>query len=374
MRGAAAGLAGRHILMTADAVGGVWQYAASITGELAREGCRVTIAVMGPAPDADQRAALEGLAGVRLIETGLPLDWTCGGPAEVAAAAREVARLAHRSGADLLHCNSPALIGAAPMPVPVVAVAHGCIATWWKAARAGAPVEPGLTWHGELMRRGLASADAAVAPSESFAAMLRATYRLADTPLVVRNGRPPVARPRLGEDPMNAVLAAGRMWDPVKNGALIDRIAALIGPRLLAAGALRGPHGETIDFAHAVALGHVPAAELAALLARRPIFVSPATFEPFGLAVLEAAGAGCALVLSDIPTFRELWDGAALFADPQDGEGFADAIARLEASSDLRGALGAAARARAERLTPEACMRGMAAIYAGLLAEREVAA
>ncbi len=374
MRGAAAGLAGRHILMTADAVGGVWQYAAGLARELAREGCRVTLAVMGPAPDADQRAAIERLAEVRLIETGLPLDWTCSGPAEVAAAAREVARLAHRLDADLVHCNSPALIGAAPMPVPVVAVAHGCIATWWKAARGGAPVEPGLTWHGELMRRGLASADAAVAPSESFAAMLRATYRLANTPLVVRNGRPPVARPRLGEAPMNAVLTAGRMWDPVKNGELIDRIAALIGPRLLAAGALRGPQGESIDFAHAVALGHVPAAELAALLARRPIFVSPATFEPFGLAVLEAAGAGCALVLSDIPTFRELWDGAALFADPQDAEGFADAIARLEASPDLRGALGAAARARAERLTPEACMRGMAAIYAGLLAEREVAA
>lgn len=173
---------------------------------------------------------------------------------------------------------------------------------------------------------------------------------------------------------MNAVLAAGRMWDPVKNGALIDRIAALIAPRLLTAGALSGPNGETIDFAHAVALGHVPAPELAALLARRPIFLSPATFEPFGLAVLEAAGAGCALVLSDIPTFRELWDGAALFADPQDAEGFADAIARLEASPDLRGALGAAARARAERLTPDACMRGMAAIYTGLLAEREVAA
>ena len=39
-------------------------------------------------------------------------------------------------------------------------------------------------------------------------------------------------------------------------------------------------------------------------------------YEPFGLAVLEAAQAGCALVLSDIPTFRELWDGAAMFVPP----------------------------------------------------------
>ena len=38
-----------------------------------------------------------------------------------------------------------------------------------------------------------------------------------------------------------------------------------------------------------------------------------ARYEPFGLAVLEAAQAGMRLVLSDIPSFRELWDGAATF-------------------------------------------------------------
>ena len=52
------------------------------------------------------------------------------------------------------------------------------------------------------------------------------------------------------------------------------------------------------------------------MMARTAVFVSPALYEPFGLAVLEAAQAGCALVLSDIPTFRELWDGVALFVAP----------------------------------------------------------
>ncbi len=50
----------------------------------------------------------------------------------------------------------------------------------------------------------------------------------------------------------------------------------------------------------------------------RPIFVSTSLYEPFGLAVLEAAQAGCPLVLSDIATFRELWDGAAIFFPPGD--------------------------------------------------------
>ena len=32
---------------------------------------------------------------------------------------------------------------------------------------------------------------------------------------------------------------------------------------------------------------------------RAEVFVSPAVYEPFGLTVLEAAAAGCALVLAD---------------------------------------------------------------------------
>lgn len=43
------------------------------------------------------------------------------------------------------------------------------------------------------------------------------------------------------------------------------------------------------------------------------IYVHPALCEPFGLAVVEAAQAGCALVLSEIAPLRENWEGAALF-------------------------------------------------------------
>ncbi len=56
------------------------------------------------------------------------------------------------------------------------------------------------------------------------------------------------------------------------------------------------------------------------------VFASCARYEPFGLAVLEAAQAGMALVLSDIPSLREIWDGAAMFADPRDAAGFAAAL------------------------------------------------
>ena len=43
------------------------------------------------------------------------------------------------------------------------------------------------------------------------------------------------------------------------------------------------------------------------------IFLHPAFYEPCGLSVLEAARCRCCLVLSDIPSLRELWEGAAIF-------------------------------------------------------------
>jgi glycosyltransferase involved in cell wall biosynthesis len=113
--------------------------------------------------------------------------------------------------------------------------------------------------------------------------------------------------------------------------------------------------------------------ELAAHLAARPVFVSAAIFEPFGLAVLEAAQAGCPLVLSDIPSFRELWDGAATFVTPGDEDGFVDAITRLLDQSDLRAERGRAAVARAARYTPAATATAMCGLFGQVLDRRAAA-
>ena len=83
--------------MTADAVGGVWQYATDLAGELGSAGHRVTLALLGPPPSQVQREQAAEIPGLRLIETGLPLDWLSQGPQPVQAAAEEIARIAaHR--------------------------------------------------------------------------------------------------------------------------------------------------------------------------------------------------------------------------------------------------------------------------------------
>lgn len=98
-----------HLLMTADAVGGVWTYALDLARGLSGAGLRVTLALLGPSPQPDQRAAARDVPGLELIDTGLPLDWMAEEPAAIRRSALALGALARRLGVDLVHLNSPAL-------------------------------------------------------------------------------------------------------------------------------------------------------------------------------------------------------------------------------------------------------------------------
>lgn len=359
-----------RILLTIDAVGGVWQYGLDLARGLGALGIETVIASLGPPPGAAQAAELRAVRGARLIDTGLPLDWLCDAPGPVLAAGRAITDLARDEHVDLVQLNMPTLAAAAS-PLPTVAVTHGCISTWWQAAKPGQPLDPRYRWHAALMRDGLHAADDVVAPSASYARMVARHYRLTRVPGVVRNGRTALVSPA-APPAQDCVLTVGRLWDRVKRADLLDRAAARLSIPFHAAGAAHGPHGETVALEHLNLLGQIDTAALARRLAARPVFVSAACFEPFGLAVLEAAAAGCALVLSDIPTFRELWDGVAIFVAGEDDADYARAIQTLIGDGMLRLQMGDAARTRAARYVPAAMAQAMLAIYAGVADARLV--
>ncbi|WP_245579177.1 glycosyltransferase family 4 protein [Inquilinus limosus] len=359
----------RRLLMTADAVGGVWSYALDLAAALARRhGVETTLAVLGPLPDEDQRWSAGLVPGLRLVETALPLDWLAGRPEEVEVAGRRIAALAVETGAEIVQLNAPALAARAVFPVPTIAVHHSCVTTWWGAVRTG-PLPEDFVWRSELVGRGLFAADAAVAPSRAFARATQSAYRLPALPHAVWNGR--TAPPEPEAAPAGAaefVFGAGRLWDEGKNVQALDGAAARLGVRLLLAGPLTGPNGASVAPRHGLCLGTLGAEAMRDCLARRPVFASTALFEPFGLAVLEAAQAGCALVLSDIPTFRELWADAAVFVSPRDEAAIAAALDRVLRDRGLRDQLGEAARRRAARYTIAAMADRMAGLYRGLAA------
>ena len=78
-------------------------------------------------------------------------------------------------------------------------------------------------------------------------------------------------------------------------------------------------------------------------------------------------------MLSDIPGFRELWDGAATFVGLDDDDGWVAAIEALALAPERRFALGKAASTRAARYTPDATARAMHAVYRASLAARPAA-
>jgi glycosyltransferase involved in cell wall biosynthesis len=359
----------KRLLLVTDAVGGVWQYSVDLARALAPFGYQAVLALIGPAPSGAQRASERGL---RLIETGLPLDWLVADRAALRQAGKALAALARREGADLVQVGSAALLADSAFDVPTIAVQHSCLASWWKAVR-GTPLPPDFRWRAELVRAGLDAADAIVAPSRAFASVTRRIYDLPSAPRVVHNGRS--ASPLAEAARHDCVFTAGRLWDEGKNLATLDAAAARLPVPVHAAGPVAGPNGARVSFDAIHSLGELGEAEIRRWLAARPVFASSALYEPFGLAVLEAAGAGCPLVLADIPTFRELWDGAAWFVPALDSAGFAEAIGDLVGDDFRRDSLGRAARERASLYVPRAMAEAMATIYDGLAAPvRSVAA
>ena len=114
---------------------------------------------------------------------------------------------------------------------------------------------------------------------------------------------------------------------------------------------LRGRRPQELRAARA--LGRLERAQLAGWLGRASIFALPARYEPFGLAALEAGLAGAALVLGDIPSLREVWDGAALYVDPEDDDALAAALTLLAEEDSLRTDMARRAQERAATYTRE---------------------
>ena len=94
--------------------------------------------------------------------------------------------------------------------------------------------------------------------------------------------------------------------------------------------------------------------------------------EPFGLVALEAAAAGKAIVASDIGGLRDIVvDGeTGLMVPPEDRPALVAAMERLISDEGLRQRLGAAARERAARFSPESIVPRFEDAYEMAVANR----
>jgi glycogen synthase len=355
-----------RVLMTADTVGGVWTYALDLARALGVEGIEVALATMGAFPSTSQRREAQAIGNLQLFESEFSLPWMENPWQDVGAAGAWLLDLAARIGPDVVHLNEP-VYASLPWSVPTVAVGHSCVLSWWQAVW-GAAAPAVWSRYQQEMAQGLSSADAVVAPSAWMLRQLGQYYGVSGG-RIIPNGRDDTS---LEPDAKGAVVfAAGRVWDPAKNLLALEPVARGLPWPVYIAGDAQHPAGSRhIQTDHVHLLGRLSTHEISTWLRRASIYAFPARYEPFGLSVLEAALGGCALVLGDLPTLREQWDGRAVFVAPEDPATLRLAIESLIDNPDLRHALAMRARRHALTLTPRRMALAYMNLYSDLLAWR----
>ena len=356
-----------RVLMTADTVGGVWTYALQLAAALRPRGVSVALATMGAPLSADQWAAADR-AGADIYESGYKLEWMRDPWEDVRAAGRWLLDVERRVRPDVVHLNGYAH-AALCWSAPTLVVGHSCVLSWWRAVKGeGAPPE----WerYRREVARGLHAADLVAAPTAAMLGALGGHYGQLDQTMVVHNGRDAAAFPPGRKEPL--VLSAGRLWDEAKNAAALESVAPRLDWPVYLAGQGDPPEeGERPARRHAGVrcLGMLPPDRLAQWMGRASIYALPARYEPFGLSALEAALAGCALVLGDIPTLREVWGDAAVFVDPNDPAILEVALNELIHDDNERQRLAARARRRALELTSNRMAEGYLRAYREMMNE-----
>jgi glycogen synthase len=346
-----------RILLTTDTIGGVWTYAIELACALRDSNVDIALATMGAPLSADQRRQVKSLDHVTVFESQYKLEWMDNPWDDVEAAGRWLLNIEQKFCPDIVHLNGYAH-GALSWNAPVLIAAHSCVASWWQAVK-GHPAPREWDRYRAEVRSGLRSADLVVAPSSAMLAAAQAHHGPLSRSRVIYNGRDASLFHSTWKEPF--FLSAGRLWDQAKNIAALARIAPRSPWPVYVAG-----DGADTQAPNLRCLGKLDAPSLATWYARASVYVLPAKYEPFGLSALEAALSGCALILGDIPSLREIWSDAAVFVPPDNGEALLDAMMRLAGDANLRDRLAARAAMRAGRYTPDA----MAAEY--LAAYREL--
>lgn len=342
------------ILMTTDTLGGVWAYCMELCAALKPHGVEIMLATMGRPLSLEQRRQADLLDNLTLQESTWRLCWMEEPWEDVDRAGDWLLSLAHRYQPDVIHLNDLGH-GDLPWTRPVLIVGHSCVLSWWDAVKKQpAPAE----WqhYTERVGAGLRNADLLIAPTHAMYKALVHHYgpitTLDQSNNVIYNGS---NFPALAESPSEKfsyaepmIFAAGRIWDEAKNIATLSAVAEELSWPVYVAGEVRQPNGRGVAPNNLHCLDFLHNAEMARWLARASIFAAPARYEPFGLAILEAARAGCALVLGNIDSLYEVWGDAAVYVDPDDPQQLRDTINNLIDNPDRRRQLSALAWQRSQ--------------------------
>jgi glycogen synthase len=369
-----------HVLVTTDTLSGAWTYTRELVTGLVTRGVRVTLVSFGEIPLPERTSWMDHLHGLDYRPTAFRLEWMQEAEDDLPESSAFLAALVRELRPDVLHLNQ-FCYGNLPVDVPRVVMAHGDLLTWTQAVGAPRSNRP-LKWYRNTILRGLAGADAVVAPSAWMLDRISACYGYPQRGEVIYPGRNPIFfNPYVTKD--DCVLAVGRMVDASKQVFLLTQHAhpvpvCIVGaeqtvpvPRI----PIRADVKVSTDQTSVAIRGAQTEAQLRALYSRASIYAATARYEPLGMPALEAAFSRCAIVANDIPSFREVWGDAALYFRTNDGASLAESIRRLNDDRPMRRAYAELAYTRArERFTTKRMIDDCLHLYRSLVSVGSAAA
>ena len=263
------------------------------------------------------------------------------------------------AGCDVVHVHEPLMpmvsLAAARMgEVPTVGTFH---------ADPSATMRRALRLYRYPIRRALGRLDVITAVST----VASSAVPLDDPVEIIPNGvdidayrtgpKQPAAVAFLGrDDPRKGLSTLIEAWPAIR--------AANPDAELLVAGAHRDEAVEGVTW-----LGRVSEDDKIDVLARAEVFVAPNTGgESFGIILVEAMAAGCAVVASAIPAFTRVLAGAGVHVQPGDADGLGDAVARLLRDDTRRSELAERSRVRAQDFDGAVIARQYEAAYVKAIA------
>jgi glycogen(starch) synthase len=334
------------VLMTADTVGGVWTYCVELCRSMQAYNVKFYVVTAGAKLNPSQKNEAAALENVFIYETNYKLEWMQDPWNDIDESAQYLLRLEKEIQPDLIHLNSYSY-GSLNFKAPKIVVAHSDVYSWWMAVKKDYPT---AEWHQYFKRvkDGLQNADLIIAPSLAAMDDIKTVYGIYNENFVIYNGRNPELFYQ--QEKLPYIISLGRIWDEAKNIKLLAAAAPQINYKIKIAGENNFENSSTnISKKNIEYTGKLDTDEIAKELSAASIFVLPAKYEPFGLSVLEAALSGCALVLGDVPSLREIWQDNALFVDPDDATALAETLNDLLENKEKLDYLSASAFSHAKK-------------------------
>jgi glycogen synthase len=341
-----------RVLLTTDTVGGVWTFTKELTEQYLKMGHSVALMSFGRLPSHEQQSwcvQMRAEHGDSFFHDGsdAPLEWMQNNATAYEQGTSSIIKLAKKFSPDIVHSNQ-FCFGRLPLGLPTLVTAHSDVLSWADACKPnGLEPSPWLHCYMNIVQQGLESADLVTAPTAWMRQELCRHFYVPCRIDVILNGISLAPASDKHSDAPRAV-SVGRIWDEAKGLSTLTQIASPM-PILIAGEDSFGDASQELMQSNVKFLGRLTQEQLVVLFRQSHVYLATSLYEPFGLAPLEAALCGCAIIARDLPSFREVWaDAAAYFTDTTSLERLLNILAKDGKALQL---MQTAAMSRAKQFT-----------------------